>query len=526
MSGVAARGRHVPALAICSLFACAGVACSTVLGIGVLPDAPDASDGGSLEVSTDGGGGAPYADGAQPDGDAAASDATIVQADEDAETGSRPPFDATMNVVPDAPYEKEAGPDAGNFCPTLARCAGNAVETCTGLDQWSPPVGCIGQTCINGACAGMCAPTQQQCSNNTPQTCGSDGMWTGSTPCAQPTPDCVGSSCTCSHTACPGACVDLQSDVSNCGYCGHGCQGGGCLRGVCQPVTLAGGTNSDQLLGIAVDGTNVYFTDYNAGTINSVPKGGGKVTILATPGSGPLAIAVDSNNLYWTERFGSVEQMPIGGTARTPLATDSGYAIAVDAANVYWMDDTSVRMVPIGGGNVTPLASGYSISAMTGNYVAVSGSNVYWAGNVSTNNSSGLYTVPLGGDGGVSAVATYSGANTVVGVALDSTNLYWGVTNTGPVYTVPLSGGTPAPLGSNLGAGALGMGSGIAVDSTGVYLTAGPGGNVYRVPLPGGPGTASSIAQMQNTPWSIAVDSTSVYFTTWNSGVVMKVAKP
>jgi hypothetical protein len=47
---------------------------------------------------------------------------------------------------------------------------------------------------------------------------------------------CLNSACVCSpsHTACGGACVDLQTDSANCGACGVTCSQS-CRAGKCVP---------------------------------------------------------------------------------------------------------------------------------------------------------------------------------------------------------------------------------------------------------------------------------------------------
>jgi hypothetical protein len=71
-------------------------------------------------------------------------------------------------------------------------------------------------------------------------------------------------------------------------------------------IPSAGGTAttlaSDQVYpqGIAVDGTNVYWTNYGDGTVMKVPAGGGTPTILAAGQSGPNSIAVGATSVCWT----------------------------------------------------------------------------------------------------------------------------------------------------------------------------------------------------------------------------------
>jgi hypothetical protein len=67
------------------------------------------------------------------------------------------------------------------------------------------------------------------------------------------------------------------------------------------PVTLAGAMSST-LGGIAVDSAHVYAPTQSAGTVLSVPIGGGSPSTLASGQEDPWDVAVDCTNVYWANR--------------------------------------------------------------------------------------------------------------------------------------------------------------------------------------------------------------------------------
>jgi hypothetical protein len=125
-------------------------------------------------------------------------------------------------------------------------------------------------------------------------------------------------------------------------------------------VLVSPPANGTLLSVLAVDCTNVYFEFYfgapalTMSTLGQVPVGGGPVTVLATGQTlgGLGALAVDAANVYFLDgQNGAVRSVPIGGGPVLTLATTSPslpVGIAVDADNVYWTEQSQLGS-PAGG---------------------------------------------------------------------------------------------------------------------------------------------------------------------------------
>jgi hypothetical protein len=242
----------------------------------------------------------PASDAAVPPEDASVSaDAGVDASLTDAPVADGPPADASHDAgpcIPGLPCSPESNP-----CDNGATICAGGIARCSDL--------------------GTAAPTGTECSTYDGGICLS-----GACQCPQET------------TACGGACANLQTDGVNCGRCGHGCQGGLCAAGVCQPFALVPETVLKSLMvnpiAIASDGTTVYFSSDTFQVpgmyqVWSVPAGkGGEPKNIAQGQPGLNNLAIGPGALYWSNygnplvpiaNFsatfdGAIIRYPFGGT--------------------------------------------------------------------------------------------------------------------------------------------------------------------------------------------------------------------
>ncbi|MBI3203365.1 MAG: hypothetical protein HYZ29_17635 [Myxococcales bacterium] len=256
--------------------------------------------------------------------------------------------------------------------------------------------------------------------------------------------------------------------------------------------------------GIAVDNTDVYWTDNESGTVIAAPKSGGALRTLASGQHHPQFVALDSTHVYWGNAQspdGFVGRVEKSGGPVEVVADNSARVIAVDASRVFFTaygDGAAVRSAPLAGGPAVTLADAQPNP--TG--IAVFEGFVYWG-------NQGAHQV----DGGIMKVPAIGGAPSVVvtgqvsgGVAADSSGIYWGngMEEAPGVMRAPLAGGPAVRLAPDE------VDFALTIDDDRVYF-ANLAGEVRSVPKTGG--AACTIATGQAWARTLALDAEFIYWT-------------
>lgn len=322
----------------------------------------------------------------------------------------------------------------------------------------------------------------------------------------------TGPECMAPQQACGNVCMDISGDTANCGSCGHSCQGGACVASRCQPVTIA--TDQIQVGRIAVNSAGVYWgskTVQGSAVMMYPAAGGALIPLVLGLDNNVNGLAVNAKNVYWTEQ-NSVATVPIGGGNVKPLATTMQPAtgIAIDSTTVYWSEQFGgLSKVPIGGGSSVQLVPASSEGPA---FPAVSGTSLFWV------------SLAVGGST-IKKISTPGGAVTVLAAGIDEgelvvdkSNVYWAGASTKQINAIPVGGGPVTVLGTTPYPP-----YGLAQDEEYLYISSNDAmGAILKMPKTGG--EPQVIASGHGFVPSLAVDATSVYWAS-NDGMVLKVAK-
>jgi hypothetical protein len=223
------------------------------------------------------------------------------------------------------------------------------------------------------------------------------------------------------------------------------------------PITLAQGMevfyDSGYLNAIAVDSKNVYWVagaSGNDGAIMKAPIGGGSAVALYSGQYLPQAITTDGTNVYWanwgtfdaqgrSNNDGTIWQGSVNGGTPIMLASNQAgpSTMGLDAKNVYWVDlgklgadnfpalnSGSVVTAPIGGGNVTTIATAQSVPFS----LLVAGGTLYWS-EYGLSAPGLIMSAPTNGG---TVAPLVSGLNDPSALAISGSTLYWTNANSSP----------------------------------------------------------------------------------------------
>ena len=256
---------------------------------------------------------------------------------------------------------------------------------------------------------------------------------------------------------------------------------------------------------MALDTTNVYWSDDSPHALMMVPKSGGPATTLASYGVGlPFAVATGTTDVYWSMTMdpqgSSIRKMPLGGGAETVVLSglQDVVNLVVDASHVYYdeIGGAGVVRADLDGSNATviiPSPKGFWM-----NTLALSGTTLCWS------SSNGFY--------GVIGCSNTDGSNPVTlvpqasmdSLATDGERLVY--LDAGTLWSVDIQTQKATALVSWLSSSGM-----VAFDSTSVFFSTGEVTGLERVPLLGGAVVPLTKGYFDYAE-EIALDATNVFW--------------
>ena len=430
-----------------------------VTGTGGAPGTGGASTGGGLGTggTTASTGGSDGGTGGAFDAGGDASDAASDAADDGGDGGDGGASDAADDGSTDgsADGSTDGGSDGGDDGSTDAGDAGSADAAdsgCANADVDPHNCGRCGHDCCGGACVGgLCQPfIISEASNpgilavDQNFVYWPDGQGTASgTIMRAPKAGGPGVALTPVQNNPYAVAVDSTS-VYWVNYSNTAPSYGGVFKapvggGTVVPLLPTGEVWANDIL---VNGTNVFWDDYASNEIRSAGLDGSGPTTLAGAAVGvgtPQQMAIDGQFIYWSNRFNgaTIQKAPLAGGGLVNLSTGQDpVAVAVDSVNVYWANYSSgnIQKAPLAGGTASLVATSGGNGAWS---IATDGVNVYWGnkGAATDGGASGSITAaPANGRGGLGTVLATS-PNPLY-ITIDASCVYWADNKNGNIGVV------------------------------------------------------------------------------------------
>ena len=318
---------------------------------------------------------------------------------------------------------------------------------------------------------------------------------------------CVSGKGNCDGNDFNGCETNVLVSGTHCGRCDHGCLGGVCVDGECQPVQIDGDAVgqivlSDNMLyfashdgarsvgvqdanastivdglepmeGIAVDGVYVYMSSFDSGQIFRAARIGGGPEVVANAQQ-PWEIDVDDTHLYFTQftaATGGVYRVPLDAGVIEPeqvVSGSRGSGLLVAPGRLVFTERNSLD------GAITASIGGVrSQFTVVDSPWAVIGNDsfLFWTTGDATRS---IERADVAGDG-ITTLATVGGQSQFL--ATDATHVYWTVEDDG-IYRVPIAGGETEQIHAGTSPYA------IAVDTQAIFFNDKALGRLYKLAKP------------------------------------------
>jgi hypothetical protein len=399
-------------------------------------------------------------------------------------------------------------------CAVLSLAALGAVISCKGADGTTSSSSTNTGTSSGGS-GGMSGAGSGGANASSSSTSASSSSSSSSTSASSSS---SGSMCSGGQQLCNSQCVTVAIDAKNCGSCGHDCQGGQCSGGQCQPVVLT--SVSQGFLGALCQYDDTLYWAVNTNTsmpstFDRMHKAGGAVVQIASGFQvGANSMVTDGVTLFYL-KGGTLFSVPVGGGTITTLY--SGFVgptgvVALSGSSLVWGDKTNIHSANKDGTGLHTLWP-YSTSSL-----AVDTTTAYFAYPGTQPGAAAIEHVPIAGG---TATALVSPLSSPVGLTVYGGDLYFA--DGGYFYVKPTGGGNATTITTQQQQ--IGNVLSASADASGLYFGSsfggGTSGKLFSLPLAGG--TLKTLATGLSGPFDVITDATAVYWI--DSNKIMMVAK-